>query len=33
MHLGFFDRKILDVLNRKSEPLTLAELVRDSGFA
>jgi len=33
MYLDFFDRKILDVLNRKSESLTLAELVRDSGFA
>jgi predicted transcriptional regulator len=33
MYLDFFDRKILDVLRRKDEPLTLAELVRDSGFA
>lgn len=33
MHLDFFDRKILDVLRRKCEPLTLAGLVRDSGFA
>ncbi len=33
MHLDFFDRKILDVLSRKGEPLTLAGLVRDSGFA
>jgi predicted transcriptional regulator len=33
MHLDFFDRKILDVLTKKDEPLTLAELVRDSGFA
>ena len=33
MYLDFFDRKILDVLTRKDEPLTLAELVRDSGFA
>jgi predicted transcriptional regulator len=33
MYLDFFDRKILDVLNRKGEPLTLAELVRDSEFA
>lgn len=33
MYLDFFDRKILGVLTRKGEPLTLAELVRDSGFA
>ena len=33
MDLDFFDRKILGVLTRKGEPLTLAELVRDSGFA
>jgi predicted transcriptional regulator len=33
VYLDFFDRKILDVLARKDEPLTLAELVRDSGFA
>jgi len=33
MYLDFFDRKILDVLTRKDGPLTLAELVRDSGFA
>jgi len=33
MYLDFIDRKILDVLTRKDEPLTLAELVRDSGFA
>ena len=33
MYLDFFDRKILDVLTGKGEPLTLAELVRDSGFA
>jgi predicted ArsR family transcriptional regulator len=33
MYLGFLDQKILDVLNRKSEPLTLAELVGDYGFA
>lgn len=33
MYLDFFDRKILGVLSRKGEPLTLAELVRDSGFA
>jgi len=30
MYLGFFDRKILDVLIRKGEPLTLAKLVMDS---
>jgi predicted ArsR family transcriptional regulator len=33
MYLDFFDRKILDVLSRKHEPMTLAELVGDSGFA
>jgi uncharacterized membrane protein len=33
MYLDFFDRKILDVLSRTGEPLTLAELVRDSEFA
>ena len=33
MYLDFFDRKILDVLTSKEKPLTLAELVRDSGFA
>ena len=33
MYLDFFDEKILDVLARKHEPMTLAELVRDSGFA
>jgi hypothetical protein len=33
MHLDFIDRKILDVLSGKGEPLTLAGLVRDSGFA
>ena len=33
MCLVFFDRKILDVLSRTDEPLTLAGLVRDSGFA
>ena len=33
MILDFIDRKILDVLTRKGEPLTLAELVGDSGFA
>ena len=30
---GFLDRKILDVLARTDEPLTLAELVGISGFA
>jgi predicted transcriptional regulator len=33
MYLDFFDRKILDVLSRKHESVTLAELVGDSGFA
>jgi hypothetical protein len=33
MYLDFFDRKILDVLNRRREPATLAMLVGDSGFA
>jgi predicted transcriptional regulator len=33
MHLDFFDRKILDVLTKKGQPLTLPELVKDSGFA
>jgi hypothetical protein len=33
MYLDFFDRKILDALTMRDEPLTLAELVRDSGFA
>jgi len=33
VYLDFFDRKILDVLTGKDEPLALAELVRDSGFA
>jgi predicted transcriptional regulator len=33
VHLDFFDRKILDVLSRNHEPMTLAELVNDSGFA
>jgi len=33
MYLDFFDRKILDVLSRTGEPLTLAELIRDSEFA
>jgi predicted transcriptional regulator len=32
MCLDFFDRKILGVLTKKGEPLTLAELVRGSGF-
>jgi hypothetical protein len=30
---GFFDRKILNVLGRRSGPVTLAELIRGSGFA
>jgi DNA-binding IclR family transcriptional regulator len=29
----FFDRKILDVMSRNHEPMILAELVEDSGFA
>jgi DNA-binding transcriptional ArsR family regulator len=33
VYLDFFDRKVLAVLTRKGEPLTLAELVRDSGVA
>jgi DNA-binding transcriptional ArsR family regulator len=33
MYLNFFDEKILGVLARKGGPMTLAELVRDSGFA
>ena len=33
MYLDFFDRKILDVLSRSHEPMALAELVGDSGFA
>ena len=33
MYLDFFDRKILDVLTKKGQPLTLGELVKDSGFA
>ena len=33
MYLDFFDRKINDVLSRTGEPLTLAELIRDSEFA
>jgi hypothetical protein len=33
MYLDFFDEKILDVLTRKGGPMTLAELVRISGFA
>jgi len=31
MYLDFFDKKILDVLTKKGQPLTLAELVKDSG--
>jgi predicted transcriptional regulator len=33
MYLDFFDRKILDVLAKKGQPLALAELIKDSGFA
>jgi predicted transcriptional regulator len=33
MYLDLFDRKILDVLSRCHEPVALAELVGDSGFA
>jgi DNA-binding IclR family transcriptional regulator len=33
MYLDFFDRKILDILSRKHEPMTLGELVSDLGFA
>jgi predicted transcriptional regulator len=33
VYLDFIDKKILDVLTRKGEPLTLAELVSVSGFA
>jgi predicted transcriptional regulator len=33
MYLDFFDRKILDVLTKKGQPLTLGGLVKDSGFA
>ena len=33
MYLDFFDRKILDVLTKNGRPLTLGELVKDSGFA
>ena len=33
MYLDFFDRKILDVLTKNGRPLTLAALVKDSGFA
>ena len=33
MYLDFFDRKILEVLNKSHEPTALAELVGDSGFA
>lgn len=33
MYLDFFDRRILDVLSRNHEPMTLTELVRGSGFA
>jgi len=33
MYVDSFDRKILDVLSRSHEPIALAELVGDSGFA
>ena len=33
VYLGFIGRKILDVLSRKGEPMTLAGLVSGSGFA
>jgi predicted transcriptional regulator len=33
MYLDFFDRKIFDVLDRRSWSVTLAELIRDSSFA
>jgi len=33
MHLDAFDRRIVDVLGKKDRPMTLAELVRDTGFA
>ena len=33
MYLDFFDRKIVDALNRSSRPMTLAERVKDSAFA
>jgi len=33
MYLDFFDRKILDVLTKKDQPVTHGELVKDSGFA
>jgi predicted transcriptional regulator len=33
MRLDFIDQKILGVLGKKGRSLTLAELVRDSGFA
>jgi predicted transcriptional regulator len=32
MYLDFFDRKILEVLNKSHEPTALAELVGESGF-
>ena len=33
MYLDFFDKKILGVLKKRGSPMTLAELVGDSGFA
>jgi len=33
MPLDVFDRKIVDVLRVRSEPVTLDDLVRDTGFA
>jgi hypothetical protein len=33
MHLDVFDRKIVDVLRARGGPVTLAQLVRDAGFA
>ena len=32
MYLDFFDKKILEVLTKKAQPLTLGVLVKDSGF-
>jgi predicted transcriptional regulator len=33
MPLDVFDRKVVDVLRVRSEPVTLDDLVRDTGFA
>jgi uncharacterized membrane protein len=33
MYLDAFDRRIIDVLSGSGGRMTLAELVRDSGFA